>query len=321
MKISDTRKRLVGEMYSYIDKVVTYAIEHKRKLVIWGCGKGGAFLQHLICDIDGRVEISYYIDEYMVLPCCNEKSNIFRASLLWYLPKDEYVVLLSIRKDPNAERLLNELGYEKNKDYFDIRNEIGGSYLEYLELQNNKLDFSYVTKADEPELYSGDYYESKPFDHSSVDNVFEQIERLPCEKSFLDIGCGKGQILLMAAMNGMEHIAGIEWNPSIANVAKRNMKELDISSNILIGDATEYTSFEEYSIFFLYNPFGESGIRKVVKNICNSLKERKRDVFLVYGNPFFHNAIIECKNVDIYQQVGVDLYDPILNIYRMGGCL
>ncbi|MBE5871395.1 MAG: class I SAM-dependent methyltransferase [Lachnospiraceae bacterium] len=318
MRFNDKRKYLVGGMYQYVSDIVSYAMRNNRKLIIWGAGKGGAFLRHLICDVDGRLGVSYFIDEYAVLPCRNEKWNIFRSSILWYLEKEDYIILLSIREDKKVERMLNKLGYEKNIDYFDIRSEIGGSYLEYLEKEYREVDFAYVTKEQRPDLYDSEYYESKPFDHSSIDRVFSEIEMLPCEKRFFDIGCGKGQMLLMAAMCGMEKIGGIEFNSEIAEIARKNMTVLYIDADVLTGDATEYTEIDDYDIFFLYNPFGEKSIRKVVSNINESWKRNKRSIFLVYGNPFYHMAVMEIENVDLYRQIIVDLYDPILNIYRIG---
>lgn len=309
----------MGDMYAYVSDIVTYAIQEKRKLIVWGCGKGGAFLTHLICDIDGRMPVAYYIDEYIPLPCGNMQSNICRSSLLWYVDPKEYIILLTIRKDEMVEKKLAELGCEKNKDYFDIRSEVGGNYLEYLEKRYTNIDFSYVTKEDRPDLYSGEYYESKPFDHSAIDRVFEEIQTLPCEKSFMDIGCGKGQILLMAVMSEMIKVGGIEWNAEIAEICRNNMSRLGISADIVTGDATTYGNIDGYSIFFLYNPFGENGVGKVIHNILESRKRRNRDIFLVYGNPFYHRAVVENKHVQLYRQVRVDLYDPLLNIYKIGG--
>lgn len=318
MQISEKRNALVGDMYAYVSNIVTYAIKQKRKLIIWGCGKGGAFLTHLVCDIDGRIPVAYYIDEYIAVPCGNIQPDIYRSSFLQYINLKEYIILLTIRKDAEVEKQLAALGCEKNKDYFDIRSEIGGSYLEYLAKRDSKIDFSYVTKEERPDLYSGEYYESKPFDHSSIDRVFEEIKTLPCEKSFMDIGCGKGQILLMAAMSEMVKVGGIEWNTEIAETCKSNMRKLNVCAEIIAGDATAYKDIDGYSIFFLYNPFGEEAVRKVIQNILASREKRNRDIFLVYGNPFYHRAIMEDGNVQLYRQVKVDLYDPLLNIYKVG---
>ena len=316
--MTDNRRRLVGGMYEYVTDIVTCAMQKNRKLIVWGCGKGGAFVTHLLRDMDGRLPVAYYIDEYIVVPCVSA-GNIYRSSLLWYLDPQEYVVLLSIRHNEAVIRFLERLGYVKNRTYFDVREDIGGSYLEYLEKTNISLDFSYVTKEDRPDLYSGEYFESKPFDHSSVDHVFEEISVLPCERSFLDIGCGKGQMLLMAFMNDMDKICGIEWNNEIADIAKQNVDILGIDADVMAVDATEYEELDEYSIFFLYNPFGENSIKKLAKNLINSYRRKQRDMYLVYGNPFFHKAIMSTCEIKLHRQIESDLYDPLLNIYRVGG--
>ena len=316
LEIGTKRSVLVGGMYQYVSNIVTKVIEQNKKIIVWGCGKGGAFLTHLICDVDGRLPISYYIDEHMVLPC-GIPDKIYRSSLLRYIPKDEGIVLLSIRRDDQVVTSLENAGYIEGETFFDVRSDIGGSYLEYLEKNNSEVDFSYVTKEDRPDLYSGEYFESKPFDHSSVDRVFSEIFALPCEKSFFDIGCGKGQMLVMAAMAGMDRIAGIEFNTNISEVAIYNIKSLQIDADVITGDATKYNDLDDYSIFFLYNPFGEESIGTVVLNIKNSIKRRPRLVFLVYGNPFYHDAVMASGNVSLYKQVHVDLHDPLLNIYRI----
>ncbi len=319
MKCYEKRDRLLGGMYEYISDVVTLSIKQSRKLILWGCGKGGAFVRHLVCDIDGRTGIEYYIDEHMILPCGSEDLKIYRKSLLWYLDKKEYIVLLSIRKDDEVERFLRGAGYVKDRDYYDVRSDIGGSYLEYLEKSIPDIDFSYVTKEDRPDLYLGEYFESKPFDHSSIDRVFSEIESLPCDKSFFDIGCGKGQMLMMAALYGFEIIGGIDFNCDIVKRARNNMKLLGIDAEVVSGDATEYTEIDRYSVFFLYNPFGEESIRKVIGHICDSFYRKERSIFVVYGNPFYHHSLIEKKECNLYRQVRVDLHDPLLNIYRIGG--
>ena len=268
--------------------------------------------------MDGRIEVTYYIDEHIILPCGGNQNDIYRSSLLQYIKKDDYIVLLSIRHDKSVEDFLNNFGYKKNIDYYDVRSMIGGSYLEYLETRNHSLDFSYVTKEDRPDIYSGEYYESKPFDHSSIDKVFAEIRALPCEKSFFDIGCGKGQILMMAAISDLNKIGGIDFNEEIVAIAENNLKELELQADILVGDATEYKDIDDYSIFFLYNPFGKESVRKVTSNILSSVKQVKRTAFLIYGNPFYHEELIDVNGIKLHRQVRVDLYDPLLNIYEIG---
>lgn len=319
MIINETRSRLVGEMYTYVSNIITEALRQHKKIIVWGCGKGGAFLRHLILDIDGRLPITYYIDEYMVLPCVSAELNIFRSSLLSYIDTKEYIILLSIRKDNNVEIRLSKYGYVKNINYFDVRSDIGGSYLEYLELRNEDVDFGYVTKEDRPDIYNGEYYESKPFDHSSIDLVFNVINQLPCEKSFFDIGCGKGQILLMAGLSGFRTIGGIDFNSELVSIAETNMHLLQIEAEVISGDASDYKDIDRYSIFFLYNPFGEKILLEVADNILNSYERRKRNIFIIYGNPFFHKVLISKNKISLYRQVKVDLYDPLLNIYSIGG--
>ena len=101
------------------------------------------------------------------------------------------------------------------------------------------------------------------------------------------------------------------------NKWKNNLEELKVDAEVVIGDATMYTDIDDYSIFFLYNPFGETAIAKVLKNIIKSIQRKNREVYIVYGNPFFHKELMNYENIELFKQIDVNLYDPILNIYRV----
>lgn len=316
MQMNDRRKRLLGSMYEYVEHIVTMAIKQNRKLILWGYGKGGIFWEHILHDFDQRIRVEYFIDEYLTIAGA-ANSNIYRSSLFQYIDNSKYMVLSTIQNAGEIEKILQRYGYVKGKTWFDVRRDVGGSYLEYLQKTVDGMDFAYVTKEDRPDLYSGEYYESKPFDHSSVDSVFEEISSLDAKPAFFDIGCGKGQLLLMAYLAGMDCIGGIEWNKEIYSQALLNMKLLGISCNICQGDATQFSELDDYNIFFMYNPFGGDNVAAVVKNIQESYARNHRNIYLAYGNPFFHERVISKGGFQLYRQIRVDLYDPLLNIYRL----
>lgn len=318
MQINERRKRLLGGIYEYVGHIAELAVNQNRKLILWGYGKGGAFLEHILRDIYQDLNVEYIIDEYITITG-TANSNIFRSSLFQYIDNSQYIVLSTIQNAGEIEKTLQKYGYIKGQTWFDVRKDIGGSYLEYLQKTVGGMDFTYVTKEDRPDLYSGEFYESKPFDHSSVDSVFEEIATLDENPAFFDIGCGKGQLLLMAYLAGIDCLGGIEWNKEIHSQALLNMELLGIPCNIRQGDATRFTEFDDYNIFFLYNPFGPDNVAAVVKNIQASYARNHRDIYLAYGNPFFHERVIGEGGFQLYRQIRVDLYDPLLNIYRLDG--
>lgn len=203
----------------------------------------------------------------------------------------------------------------KDETFFDVRTDIGGNYLEYLQGVNPGIDFRPVTRLQRPDQFTGNYHESTPFDFCAVDKVFKEIGVLGTEKTFFDIGCGKGQIILMAYLYGMDLVGGIEFVQDIFETARNNMALLDIEADIYPGDAAKFKELDKYSIFFFYNSFSGDTLRKVLENIKNSCSSRPRKIYFIYANPFEHKLLLQA-GFFLYKQIKADCYDPLLNIYQ-----
>lgn len=205
-----------------------------------------------------------------------------------------------------------------NENFFDVRNDIGMSYLDFLQKKDNLLDFVPIFTANRPDLYENPINgESTPFQHASIEGVFNEIDMFDTQKKFFDYGCGKGQVLLMAFLRGYEKVGGIDINKDCVNAAYNNLSRLGYHATIALGDAKEYRDIDDFNIFFFYNPFSSEILIPVLKNIEQSYCAKKRKIYLVYGNPFNHRDIAEKTKFQLTHQIRVDVYDPILNIYEI----
>lgn len=236
--------------------------------------------------------------------------------MLNYIESSKYMVLSSIKNMNEIEDKLLNYGYRKGENLFDVYADIGDSYIGFLQKKNRLIDFCAVNKED-MEDFGSEYYDHQPFGASCVDNVFEEITKLEDNLSFFDFGCGKGAAIVMAYMAGINKIGGVEIVKSLYEQCVINMKELKIDCNLLNEDATN-CDIEEYNCFFLYNSFGGHILEKVLINIQNSVMNKKRKIYLIYGNPFWHECVIKNGFFKLYKQVRTDLYDPLLNIYVAG---
>jgi SAM-dependent methyltransferase len=110
---------------------------------------------------------------------------------------------------------------------------------------------------------------------------------------FLDIGCGKGRPLLIAAEFDFRAITGIELSPTLAWIARRNAAIYAQAHpqrsriDVVTGDALRCVLPNERLVVFLYHPFERSLIARLLANIEASLRKSKRDVYIVYYNPVF----------------------------------
>lgn len=310
--INENRKRLVGEIYDYVHRLVDKSIKNDWEIIIWGFGRGGKFLRHLIQDVDGRVKVSFIIDEKKPLVFDSEPM-IYRSTLLNYIDSSRHMILSSIKDMGQIEEKLSHYGYNKGKNLYDVYEDIGDSYLEFLHKKNEAVEFGRIAKAD-MEGIGSDCNEHTPADASCVDSIFEAIYKLEANLSFFDFGCGKGAAILMAYMVGFDKVGGVELSQSVYDQCVINMRELEIDCELLNEDATK-CNVDEYNCFFLYNPFRGAILERVLHNIRESFLRYKRKIYLVYANPFDHMCIIEGGFFKLFKQMRTDFYDPLLNIY------
>ncbi len=121
--------------------------------------------------------------------------------------------------------------------------------------------------------------------------------------TFLDLGSGKGRTLLMASDYPFRRIVGVELLPALHQIAQENLRlykseaQKCFELEAICGDATDFpfpgALNEEPLVLFLFNPFGESGMRRVCANLEQSLRARPRAVYVLYHNPLLEHVLSE----------------------------
>jgi SAM-dependent methyltransferase len=142
------------------------------------------------------------------------------------------------------------------------------------------------------------------------------------EFTFIDLGSGKGRTLLMAADYPLRRIVGVELLPALNRIAIENLgeyrNELQKCFKIesFCGDATDFDLPLEPTVLFLFNPFPETGLRRVISNLERSLAEHPRPFFLLYHNPLLERVVIESG--PLVKLFGTHQYSLFTNRRRTG---
>jgi SAM-dependent methyltransferase len=108
---------------------------------------------------------------------------------------------------------------------------------------------------------------------------------------FIDLGSGKGRTLLMASDYPFRRIVGVELLPSLNEVAQQNLAQYHNDSQkcfameSVCADATTFPLPDGALVIFLFNPFPESGLRRTIANLEDSLDAHPRPTYVVYHNP------------------------------------
>jgi SAM-dependent methyltransferase len=117
--------------------------------------------------------------------------------------------------------------------------------------------------------------------------------------TFIDLGSGKGRTLLMASDYPFHRIVGVELLPSLHEIAEQNLRQYKnekqkcFALESICGDATAFQFPDHPLVIFLFNPFAESGMRRVLLNLEQSLRRSSRPVYVIYHNPLLEHVLSE----------------------------
>lgn len=132
------------------------------------------------------------------------------------------------------------------------------------------------------------------------------LKRLPIEPKnfvFLDVGCGKGRVLLLAAQHAYKRVVGVELSPVTSDIARRNIDIVRTKARgrfkcndigVLTENALDFDIPDANLVVFLYNPFQGSIFESFMKRLYDfRAKHREREVYVAYLNPWFCQGWLE----------------------------
>ena len=123
---------------------------------------------------------------------------------------------------------------------------------------------------------------------------------------FVDLGCGKGKTLLQFALKARrgnrKPAVGIEYDPSLAEIARRNLQKCNLGADSAVihtasaVDVCRYVD-SEYFIFYLYNSFQGETLRAFLSAV------RELPHCLIYVDPVEKQTITSEFDYEIVHSV------------------
>jgi SAM-dependent methyltransferase len=110
----------------------------------------------------------------------------------------------------------------------------------------------------------------------------------PAEYSFVDLGCGKGRVILVASERPFQRIIGVEISPELSAIARANVARYTPPTrrcqqvDVVNGDATTVDYPDSNIVLHLYHPFEPEVLRKALANLEVSWKAAPRRVVVAY---------------------------------------
>lgn len=101
----------------------------------------------------------------------------------------------------------------------------------------------------------------------------------------IDVGCGKGRMLVFFNSFGFSKADGLEYSPELAEIARNNMKTLRLPCEVFTGDALLFDGYDVYNWFYLFNPFSRELMSQFADRLKESLQRRPRRITILYTHP------------------------------------
>ncbi len=143
-----------------------------------------------------------------------------------------------------------------------------------------------------------------PVTYFQLEEIFRELPR-DQRKHFMDIGCGKGRALCVAAHHGYGKVTGIDFSEEFCLAAKKNLEITkedfpSLTYTITTQDASLSPILLDVDCIFLFNPFDEVIMVRVVRSIMSSLKLHPRNLNLAYANPLYKKLFLEKGFTETY---------------------
>jgi SAM-dependent methyltransferase len=124
--------------------------------------------------------------------------------------------------------------------------------------------------------------------------------------TFIDMGSGKGRMLLLAAELPFRRIIGVEFATDLDALARknantyRNKKQACFQIEPVNMDAAQFKFPPEPSFIYFFYPFEQEVMEPVIQNLNRSLAEHPRDVVLLYRNPILSDVVEAASNLKVH---------------------
>lgn len=157
-------------------------------------------------------------------------------------------------------------------------------------------------------IASGHHY--APVRLLALRKLFNSIDGdLPSHDVLVDIGSGKGRVLLAAAERGFREARGIEFASELCKIAVENCSRYKSATDVSTVfktteiDAAEYAFQPDESIFIFCNPFEGDVVARVLQNIANSVRICPRRIMMIYYNPKCRSVIEQHGSFAFHKEV------------------
>ncbi len=173
--------------------------------------------------------------------------------------------------------------------YHDIRGALKyGSRKTFVPVPLDRLTLRHA------DITRSSHYEAVSF--YMLEKLFIAFQENFRAKSIIDLGCGKGRVMVVAAHHGFIRVTGIDiakelCQEAVANMRKTGEKFPGLNWQVLNGNVLNYDIKPDDSVFFMFNPFTEDILLSFLNRLAQSCSLYPRKTWFIYANPQYADIL------------------------------
>jgi SAM-dependent methyltransferase len=124
---------------------------------------------------------------------------------------------------------------------------------------------------------------------------------------FLDLGSGKGRVVLLAARYRFGRVIGVELSEGLTSVARDNVAACQSrlrcgDIELVNADVTTYPIPDDVSVVYMNNAFRGSIFDAAMRNLMDSVDRHPRTVRLIYSNARDHERLMRTGRFSVARE-------------------
>lgn len=157
-------------------------------------------------------------------------------------------------------------------------------------------------------ITEGDVTKSSPYEAVSyylLESLLKAFRKFSNASSIIDLGCGKGRVMVTSAFYGFTSITGIDFAKELCEEAEKNMKKTEtkfksLKWKVICKDVLNYQIQDDDQVFFMSNPFEKEILTTFLDKIEISLKKYPRTIWFLYSIPVYLETMLQHNYKIIY---------------------
>jgi len=152
-----------------------------------------------------------------------------------------------------------------------------------------------------------EYHEYEPSGWRTLSSALRGVEIGP-EDGFVDIGCGKGRVVLQATRRPFGRVLGVELSPELAERARQLVTEGRRrrcgSVEVIVADATRWEPPGDITVAYAYNALSGESLQQMLDRLAESVRRTPRRLLFVYANPEHEDEVLAHPGLELLERRG-----------------